>query len=159
MPEPEQCILLERFLDTGKRRDKLNAECLHSVLQLLQGESDSKQFDDLKCQVDDDWRQQCVISRCGHSKQAASATTPNIIKALKPPGAKIVLCWQVATSTFEAYYPKPAVPQDTTDAPADGKKKKGAPKKVKTQNCPWPAIPGVAALCELPVDTSQENQG
>ena len=127
MPESKQLDLLQRFLDTSmKKKDRLNAECLHSVLQLLQGEPDSRQFEDLKIQVDDDWRQQCVISRCGHSKQAAAAATPLVIKALKPPGPKIVLCWQTAVSCFEGYYPRPAA---VTTTAADGKKKQ---RKVKT---------------------------
>ena len=54
-------------------------------MNLLQGDEEARQFQDLTEEVQDKWRQEFVIARCGFSREKAAAITPASIKALKPP--------------------------------------------------------------------------
>ena len=106
--EEQQEAMLNRLLSTSTRKSSLlKTEILHDVLTLLDGDDDAKLFSDLKAKVDDAWRSDLVISRVGKERNAAEASTPVVVKDLKPPGPKICLCWQVSASAFEGYYPRP----------------------------------------------------
>ena len=85
---------------------------MHAVLQELQNEKDASSFKALKEQVDEQTRTEIVLRRCGHSKEQATQKTPVLIKRLKPPVDKVILCWQANLDAFEGYYPRPGASED-----------------------------------------------
>ena len=79
--------------------------------------------------MDDDLREQVLISKVGLSKEQAENLTPTKLKELKPvlpedAPRKCYLCWMISTSTFRGYYPKPF------EESAGAKPKKRARKKL-----------------------------
>lgn len=105
--ENERCDMLARLLSTSKKkRNTIKTETLHSVVNLLQGDEEARQFQDLTEEVQDKWRQEFVIARCGFSREKAAAITPATIKALKPPLPNCYLVWQISRSMFQSYWPK-----------------------------------------------------
>ena len=129
LPENEWNSMLQRLLSTRKAKGGPGpgkTKVMHQVFKVLAGDEEENIFQDLRDEVETKWRHDFVIERMGHSKEAASALTPNPIKELRPPVAGCVLVWQVARYAFEAYWPLSAPPEAKT-----AKKSKGA-KRRKT---------------------------
>ena len=119
--DAEYLKLWDRLLKTKETKQMYKPSCMQAVLQELQQEKDASSFQTLKEQVDELTRTEIVLKRCGHTKEQAMNRTPLIIKRLKPPVEKSILCWQANLEAFEGYFPRPGAAED---------KKKG--KRVKT---------------------------
>lgn len=134
-PEADRLNMLNRLLSTGKpsRKSPVKSNTLHHVVNLLQGDQDEKAFADLRDEVEDQWRQDFVISRVGLSKEKASALTPGTIKMLKPPLPNCYLVWQFSRCSFQGYYPimGAQVDDEKGEKPASKKQKK-TPRRRKT---------------------------
>ena len=120
--EEERDAVLVRLLESSARKTRAQPKILRDVLHLLDDTDDKKHFSALKESLDDVYREEFVISRCGHARQHAEKTTPVLIRELKPNVQGAWLVWQIKTAAFQAYYPRPS----------DLKKASGAKKRLKT---------------------------
>lgn len=120
-PADEMDRMLERLLSTSKRNTRRQPEILRDVLNLLDDGDDKRHFGSLKQSLDDAFREEFVISRCGHARQHAEKATPVLIKELRPPVQGAWLVWQIKMGAFQSYYPRPI----------EAKKQQGK-KKAKT---------------------------
>ena len=108
MPEAQQKALFERLM-AGKNTKSPAAydpKALGSVLSLLQHEEDARSFQQLKDAHDVEAATNLVLERFGYSRGKALATTPNLLKALKPPIKGACVVWQPSREAYEGYYPK-----------------------------------------------------
>ena len=112
--------MLQRLLETSNSKSVYKSKFLHDVLQELRTAEDAKEFNQLREEIEDEVRQQFVISRTGLSRQQAEHWTPVCLKNLRPAGS--VLCWQPAQFAFQGYYPKQSK-GDAQEVQAKPKKK------------------------------------
>ena len=123
--------MLKRLLDTSNSKSVYKTKCLHEVLQELRTAEDANEFSQLREEMEDEVRQQFIVTRTGLSRQQAEHWTPICLKKLRPPGS--VLCWQPAQHAFQGYYPKAkdsAADEEAAEEPkAKAKKKKKSIKK------------------------------
>ena len=100
--------MLDRLLqtDTTVKSRLIRPSALKDVLAELEGTSDGKQFSEMKEMLDQEDRETFILTRFAAPRAAAEASTPWYIKNLRPPMAKCYLTFQVATKSFQGYYPK-----------------------------------------------------
>ncbi|CAE7487391.1 HMCN1 [Symbiodinium sp. CCMP2592] len=115
---------VKALLSESTRRRGYGPASLGSALKLLQTEDDSRCFKQLQKEHETQVLRNLVLERFGQTRARATATTPDLIKNLRPDVPGCWLVWQQSKGTYEGYYPRAAGP------PA--KNKKG--KKVQTHH-------------------------
>ena len=105
---PNKENMLDRLLqtDTTVKSRLIRPSALKDVLAELEGTSDGKHFSEMKEMLDQEDRETFILTRFAAPRAAAEASTPWYIKNLRPPMAKCYLTFQVATKSFQGYYPK-----------------------------------------------------
>ncbi|CAL1153918.1 unnamed protein product [Cladocopium goreaui] len=108
MDEVRQAEVLDRLLqsDATIKSKLIRPDSLKDVLVEMDGTTDGKLFTDMKDMLDQEDRETFILTRFAAPRAAAEAATPWYIKNLRPPMTKCYLTWQVATKSFQGYYPK-----------------------------------------------------
>lgn len=112
LTDADQDLMLERLLATRKTK-VLRPRVLKEVLVEMQGSSEAKLFDNLRETVENEEREEVIMSRFSAPRAKAEAKTPSVLKDLRPKISGCVLVYQVGTSTFQGYYPKKLGPEAT----------------------------------------------
>jgi hypothetical protein len=108
MDEVRQAEVLDRLLqsDATIKSKLIRPDSLKDVLVEMDGTTDGKLFTDMKDMLDQEDRETFILTRFAAPRAAAEAATPWYVKNLRPPMTKCYLTWQVATKSFQGYYPK-----------------------------------------------------
>ena len=136
--------LLTRLLGTapggGKRLfAAYSAPFLPGVLDRLKEEQDFKEFRDLHEEVQEQQRQEFVLSRVGGARAKAEHFTPTALRNLRPAHARVSLVWQLPMRAFQGYYPIPAAAatKQTTKQQAEAKQKQTKKRKTARVQTHW----------------------
>ena len=104
----KQKAMVDRLLHSGSGKKLVKAAGLRDALNLLQESTDADKFVDLMEQVSQEERETLIKERIGAPHEKAAQWTPQALKDLRPPVSGAVLCYQLSSSCFEGYFPKPA---------------------------------------------------
>ena len=110
MPDKEREDRLQSLLGPVKKRG-YGPACLGGALKLLEAEDDARCFKDLSKEHEEERLTKLVFERVGETRSRASATTPDVIKNLRPPIDKCWIVWQQSKSCFQGYYPREEGPE------------------------------------------------
>lgn len=116
-----------------------SAPFLPGVLDRLKEEQDFKEFRDLHEEVQEQQRQEFVLSRVGGARAKAEHFTPTALRNLRPAHARVSLVWQLPMRAFQGYYPIPAAAatKQTTKQQAEAKQKQTKKRKTARVQTHW----------------------
>ena len=115
--EAKRICMVHRLMETAKVKRVVKTNGLAEVLQEMRGTEDGKLYSDLHDELINQEREEIIMQRLGAAahRRKIEQGTPSPLKKLQPPKRGAILHLQLATSSFQGYYPRDLTPAQQRD--------------------------------------------